>query len=150
MIGPGRGRGKTRSETSAGGRGPRGRPGRGTSVPCRTPHELPPPMALRPAIHIVLHLAVPGLVARLGWRRQTCRAWAVMVATMVVDLDHLLAEPLYDPSRCSLGFHPLHSWPALAVYGLMTCWRPTRLIGAGLVVHMVLDGIDCLWMSWET
>ena len=30
-------------------------------------------------------------------------------ATMLVDLDHLLATPLYNPDRCSLGFHPLHT-----------------------------------------
>ena len=28
--------------------------------------------------------------------------------TMMVDLDHLIADPIFDPQRC-IGFHPLHS-----------------------------------------
>ena len=35
-------------------------------------------------------------------------AYTVMISTMLVDLDHLLANPVYDPQRCSIGFHPLH------------------------------------------
>jgi hypothetical protein len=71
-----------------------------------------------------------------------------MVATMAVDLDHLLAAPVFDPNRCSIGFHPLHTWPAMALYLLQWPSVPkTRLVGLGLVIHMVLDGIDCLWMG---
>ena len=104
---------------------------------------------LRPILHIVLHVAVPGLVARLAWPKQTLRAWGLMVATMVIDLDHLLAEPMYDPGRCSLGFHPLHSWAALGGYMVLAAQRKTRLIGVGLLLHLALDGIDCLWMACE-
>jgi hypothetical protein len=70
-----------------------------------------------------------------------------MVATMAVDLDHLLAVPVFDPHRCSLGFHPLHTWPAMALYLFMAAVPKTRLVGMGLVIHMVLDAIDCIWMS---
>jgi hypothetical protein len=65
---------------------------------------------------------------------------------MLVDLDHLLADPVYDPGRCSIGFHPLHTWPAIAVYAAMTIPRPTRLVGLGLIIHMALDGLDCLML----
>lgn len=67
----------------------------------------------------------------------------IMVATMAVDLDHLLADPIYDPSRCSIGFHPLHSYALFVVYLVMTGVKKTRILGIGLVIHMVLDGIDC-------
>jgi hypothetical protein len=70
-----------------------------------------------------------------------------MVSTMVVDLDHLLVTPVFDPNRCSIGFHPLHTWPAIAVYLVLTLFPKTRLVGLGLMIHMVLDGIDCLWMG---
>ena len=63
---------------------------------------------LRPILHGLLHLAVPGMVAGLAWRKTWIRAWAVMVAVNLVDLDHLLADPLFDPNRCSIGYHPLH------------------------------------------
>ncbi len=71
-----------------------------------------------------------------------------MLATMVVDLDHLLATPLFDSNRCSIGFHPLHTWLTIAVYLLLTAVPKTRWMGLGLVIHMALDGLDCLWMAW--
>jgi len=66
-----------------------------------------------------------------------------MMATMLVDLDHLLASPIYDPARCSIGFHPLHSWLPMALYCLLISNPKTRLIGLGLVIHMLLDSLDC-------
>jgi hypothetical protein len=95
----------------------------------------------------VLHFVVPGVVARVAWREQWKKAWAVMVLTMIVDLDHLLAVPLYDPDRCSIGFHPLHTWPAWIVYGLLCVHPKTRWVGVGLAIHMLLDALDCVWMT---
>lgn len=66
-----------------------------------------------------------------------------MMATMLVDLDHLLANPIYDPNRCSIGFHPLHTWPAIALYAALALHPRTRLIGLGLLIHMLLDFSDC-------
>lgn len=101
---------------------------------------------LRPLIHIVLHLALPGAVAWLFFRPNWRRAWLVMLATMLIDLDHLLAEPIFDPNRCSLGFHPLHGWPAAVGYLGLLAFPATRLVGLGLWLHLGLDGLDCLWM----
>lgn len=75
-----------------------------------------------------------------------------MIATMLVDIDHLLATPIYDPMRCSIGFHPLHQLPAIAVYLVMLGFEKTRLIGLGLVIHMLLDSLDCynnlgIWLA---
>ncbi len=103
----------------------------------------------RPGLHIAAHFFVPALVARFGFAERRLRAWLVMVSTMAVDLDHLLATPVYDPSRLSLGFHPLHAWALQPVYVLLALWPRTRLVGLGLVVHMVLDGVDGLWMLAE-
>jgi hypothetical protein len=103
---------------------------------------------LRSIVHMALHLLVPAVAARWGWPRRWRRAWLIMIATMAVDLDHLLASPVFDPDRCSIGFHPLHTVPALLGYLLLLICPRTRLVGSGLVIHMVLDGIDCLWMGW--
>ncbi|MBB1087097.1 hypothetical protein H4F99_01190 [Lysobacter sp. SG-8] len=103
-------------------------------------------MSLRAAIHLVLHAAVPALLAWLFWRDRFGRAWMLMLAGWLIDLDHLLADPVYAPDRCSIGFHPLHTTPAIAAYGLMTLPRKTRLLGIGLLVHVALDAVDCLWM----
>jgi hypothetical protein len=107
------------------------------------------PAMLRPFVHMGLHFIVPVLAARLGWKPQWPKAALIMVMTMIVDLDHLLAIPVYDPSRCSIGFHPLHSIWAVGFYASLLTFRWTRLWGAGLLIHMMLDLIDCLWMrAW--
>jgi hypothetical protein len=74
------------------------------------------------------------------------RAWVWMVLANLVDLDHLLATPVYDPTRCSIGFHPLHGTLAIALYALALLPRPSRPLAAGLLLHMVWDQIDCWWM----
>ena len=100
-------------------------------------------MTFSAGFHLFLHLAVPGLVAWACFRAQWRRAWLLMLATMAVDLDHLLADPIYDPLRCSIGFHPLHTAPAVAVYTALLLWRRTRVVATGLLIHMALDLGDC-------
>lgn len=102
---------------------------------------------LATTIHLALHALVPLLVAWACYRETWRRAWLIMLATMLVDLDHLLADPLFDANRCSIGFHPLHSYTAVTGYLLMTLWSPTRLVGLGLLVHMLVDASDCWRMS---
>lgn len=101
---------------------------------------------MRPILHLLSHLVLPGLVARLGWRRHWLRAWAVLIAVNLIDLDHLLADPVYDPGRCSIDSHPLHSGGAIVLYGLMLVLPRTRMLGVGLSIHIALDGIDCSLM----
>lgn len=105
-----------------------------------------PELTISAVVHLVLHVVVPGVVAFTFYRDEWKRAWVIMLLTMLVDLDHLLADPIYDPGRCSIGYHPLHTWPAIIVYVLLTIPEKTRLIGLGLVIHMALDGLDCLVM----
>ncbi|NQX38164.1 hypothetical protein SAMN05421820_101173 [Pedobacter steynii] len=93
--------------------------------------------------HIFLHFLVPAIVAVVFYRKILLKAWLIMMATMAVDLDHLLAVPIYDPNRCSIGFHPLHSYYAIAVYVILLFFPKTRIVGIGLVIHMILDYIDC-------
>lgn len=103
--------------------------------------------------HLFLHFAVPALLVGLltlnprasqKWLRgQWQLAYFILVATMLVDIDHLLANPIYDPNRCSIGFHPLHQLWFIGLYILLCFISKTRLIGLGLTIHMVLDSIDC-------
>jgi hypothetical protein len=79
-------------------------------------------MSFAAVLHLVLHALVPAAAAWLLFRKRWRRALLIMLATMVVDLDHLLATPIYDPQRCSIGFHPLHRPPAIAAYAAMTLW----------------------------
>jgi hypothetical protein len=107
-------------------------------------------VTLRAVVHLLLHLLVPAVIARTWYAEKFVKAWLIMLAAMLIDVDHLLADPIYDPGRCSIGFHPLHQYPLIAVYVLAAIWPKTRLLGIGLIVHLVLDGVDCLWMSHET
>jgi hypothetical protein len=68
-----------------------------------------------------------------------------MAATMLVDLDHLLATPVYDPGRCSIGFHPMHTFFPIIIYAGLSFVKKCRLhyVGIGLIIHMVLDSVDC-------
>jgi hypothetical protein len=100
----------------------------------------------RPVLHLILHVLVPGAVARLAFSDRWRRAWLIMLLAMVVDLDHLLATPIYDPNRCGIGFHPLHSYVAIGVYGILALIPTSRVAGVGLLIHMLLDGIDCVFM----
>jgi hypothetical protein len=97
-------------------------------------------------IHMILHFAVPAALARAagkdGWKTRCVQA----LSAMVIDLDHLVATPILDPNRCSVGFHPLHTeWAAIA-YICMTFVPKIRWFGIGLIVHLLLDSLDCAWM----
>lgn len=95
-------------------------------------------------LHYTLHFLAPGLFAWLLYRDQWKRIWLILLATMLVDLDHLLATPIFDPNRCSIGFHPLHTYPAMAAYAVMLIFPKTRIVGIGLLFHMFTDGVDCV------
>lgn len=93
--------------------------------------------------HLFLHFLVPLVIAWVFFRDDWQKALLIMMLTMLVDVDHLLATPIYDPLRCSIGFHPLHQLPLVFAYIAMCFVNPIRLIGIGLVIHMALDSIDC-------
>jgi len=100
---------------------------------------------LQTVIHYSLHFLVPGLIAYVFFRKEWKKAWLIMVATMVVDLDHLFANPIFDPGRCSINFHPLHTYWAMGVYVMLLFFKKTRIIAVGLLFHMLTDYIDCNW-----
>lgn len=66
-----------------------------------------------------------------------------MLLGLLIDIDHVLASPLYDPNRCSMGFHPLHTIIPVLLYVAMLLHPKTRLLGLGLCIHVLLDSADC-------
>ena len=66
---------------------------------------------------------------------------------MLIDLDHLFAVPIFDPDRCSINFHPLHTYWALGIYLIMLFFRKTRIVAVGLIFHLFTDFVDCLWSN---
>jgi len=102
--------------------------------------------SFRHIIHYAFHLLVPFVFGKLFWKENGLKAGFIMLGTMVIDLDHLLAEPVFDPGRCSIGFHPLHTWWAGGIYcGILAVpsWK-CRAIGVGGLWHLCTDAIDCL------
>ena len=99
-------------------------------------------------VHLGLHIIVPFGVAKIFFKDRWLQAWVVMMLTMIIDLDHLFADPIYDPDRCSIDFHPLHTFPAIGIYCLLTAIPKLRLIGLGLLIHITLDAVDCIWLGY--
>lgn len=98
-------------------------------------------------IHYGLHFIFPVVIAKALFKEKWKKVSLILIGTMLIDLDHLLASPLYDPNRCSIGFHPLHSYWAILVYlGLFTLPK-TRIIGLGCLLHIATDYMDCLWLN---
>jgi hypothetical protein len=97
-------------------------------------------------LHITLHFLVPAVLVALFWRQHWWQNYLWLLAGLAIDIDHLLATPIYDPLRCSIGFHPLHTWPAALVYTGLLFHKRTRVLACGLLLHLLLDASDCLTM----
>lgn len=109
-------------------------------------HRAMPTLEPRAALHVVLHVAVPLAIA-IAWRRDRWPStWLVLLAGWLIDVDHLLADPVYAPGRCSIGFHPLHGPLAIAACVALLVPRRSRVFAVGLLIHIALDALDCLLM----
>ncbi len=104
----------------------------------------------RTITHYGLHFVAPILLALLFRKDRRVKAYLIMLATMIVDADHLLATPIFDPDRMSIGFHPLHSHIAITIYVVM-CFLPyeklhwpwwLRPVAFGLTFHMFTDWLN--------
>ena len=108
-------------------------------------------------IHLFLHFLIPLVISKVftgklgsslpeynifnlpAWLTN----WLLMMLTMFIDIDHIIATPIYQPERCSIGFHPLHTFLPITFYIVLCFPKKTRIVGVGLVIHMLLDSIDC-------
>lgn len=102
---------------------------------------------VRFTLHYSMHFSVPGLIAYLFFKNNWKKVWLIFIFTMLVDLDHLVATPLFDSNRCSINFHPLHSYYAIALYAVLLIPNRTRIIAIGLLFHMLTDFTDCFWIQ---
>ncbi|MEC8843799.1 MAG: DUF6122 family protein [SAR324 cluster bacterium] len=101
----------------------------------------------RTLVHNFLHFLIPALATWIFYQKDWRSSYIFLMITMMVDLDHLIADPIFDPQRCSIGFHPLHSEIAITIFALMLIHKKLRIFGFGLLIHMSLDGLDCTWMT---
>jgi hypothetical protein len=106
-------------------------------------------------LHYGGHWIGPFLIAAVLWPGNWIKAGFVIAAANLIDLDHLLASPIFDPDRCSIGFHYLHGWEAALAYLLMLAVpfvRPrlwwVRAWGLGALWHLLVDYGDCRMMAF--
>jgi hypothetical protein len=101
---------------------------------------------LQSIAHYGFHFLVPLIIALSFFKSKWKFAYLIMICGMLIDLDHLIANPIFDPNRCSINFHPLHSYIAIIFYLVLLIPKKTRLVGLGLVIHIIADVLDCILM----
>ena len=101
---------------------------------------------LQPIAHYGLHLLAPLFVALVFYKNIWKQAFLIILAGMLIDLDHLMSTPIFDPNRCSIRFHPLHSSFAITFYLFLLIPKKSRLVALGLVIHIMADFVDCALM----
>lgn len=101
---------------------------------------------LRLALHYGIHFIVPFAIAYLFYKQKFWKTAIILILGILIDLDHLLATPIFDANRCSINFHPLHSYYAIVLYVILFSYKPTRIIGLALLIHILADSVDCLFL----
>lgn len=102
-------------------------------------------MELQSIIHYTLHFMFPFLIGYIFFRKNWKYVGIIILLANLIDLDHLVANPVFDPQRCSIGFHPLHSFWAIGAYSVAVFFRKVRIIAIGLLFHIFTDFTDCIW-----
>jgi len=101
---------------------------------------------IRFIIHYGMHFILPSIIAFVFFRDSFWKVSLLILSANLIDLDHLLASPVFDPNRCSIGFHILHSYYAIVVYFILLIPKATRIFGIGLLLHILTDFTDCFWI----
>lgn len=101
---------------------------------------------LQSFFHYGIHFIVPIIVAVVFYNSKWKIVSIILLSAILIDLDHVLASPIFDANRCSINFHPLHSYYAIGLYLLLLIPKKTRIIAIGLCIHILADQVDCLFM----
>jgi hypothetical protein len=89
---------------------------------------------------------VPRFFAKIFFKENGKEAFVIMLLTRLMDLEHLLASPIFDANRCSMGYHPLHTVYA-SIFYLARLFSPSgklKAVSIGRLWHLSTDYIDGL------
>lgn len=100
-------------------------------------------------IHYGLHFLAPVVIGFVFYKEHRLMAILILLGGILIDADHLMATPVFDPDRCSLGFHPLHSYWAIVLYVGFLIFQKTRIFGIALMIHIIADLADCWLLAVE-
>lgn len=96
--------------------------------------------------HYGIHFIVPILIAIYFYKENRLWAAVILLSGILIDIDHVLATPMFDPNRCSINFHPLHTYWSIVIYTLLFAYKKTRIIGLALLIHILADTVDCYFI----
>ncbi|MEK6983336.1 MAG: DUF6122 family protein [Nanoarchaeota archaeon] len=107
-------------------------------------------------MNIIIHLLAGVLLAlilalifkKFRSKEEFKRMTLWFSASNLIDIDHLLTNPIYGPSRCGINFHPLHSWFMFPFYVGGLFYKKTKYLCIGILLHLALDSIDCVLMKF--
>jgi hypothetical protein len=98
---------------------------------------------LKFTVHYGFHFLLPLLISFLCFKKNWKTIYLIFLCSMLVDLDHLVANPIFQKNRCIINFHPLHSYIAIGMYFMGLFFKKTRIIAFALLLHILTDFIDC-------
>jgi len=98
---------------------------------------------LRFLLHYGTHFIVPILIGLIFFKNNQKKVILILLAGILIDVDHVFANPIFDPNRCSINFHPLHSYWAIGIYAMGLLFKRSRIIAIGLLIHILADLVDC-------
>lgn len=104
---------------------------------------------LRFCIHYGIHFLVPIAIGVLFYKDNRLKVILILLAGILIDIDHIIANPIFDPNRCSIGFHPLHSYWMIGLYFGLLLFKKTRIFGLALIIHIIADLMDCYLISFQ-
>ena len=99
---------------------------------------------LRHFVHYGIHFLVPIIIAFWFFKDNRIKVLIILLAGILIDVDHFWANPIFDSGRCSIGYHFLHSYWAILIYSILPFFKHTRLVGLGLIIHITADIMDCI------
>lgn len=102
---------------------------------------------LRFCIHYGIHFLVPIAIGYFFFKENRTKVTLILLAGILIDVDHLLANPIFDPNRCSINFHFLHSYWMIVIYLTLLFYSKTRILGLALIIHIIADIVDCWFIG---
>ncbi|MCM4165320.1 MULTISPECIES: DUF6122 family protein [unclassified Arenibacter] len=101
---------------------------------------------LRFCLHYGIHFILPVIIGLFFYKEHRLKIILILLAGIILDLDHLWADPIFDSNRCSINFHTLHMYWAIAGYFLLLFFQKTRVFGIAFLIHILADTVDCYLM----
>jgi len=91
--------------------------------------------------HLAANLAVYLVLQKTGIATPNATDVVLLFSSNLIDLDHLLARPIYHPHRNPFVTHPLHKqWMAILILSVaFLFYRPLLFLGIGMLTHLFLD-----------